>query len=314
MELSLVKDLMFAYEAFRGKQYAREQHARTKISAATVETGLGAVGKRWPDAGSTSEDNPVFILSAGWRTGSTFLQRIVTSADGVFIWGEPYRHSSPVQSLSGQIRAFTEEWPGDDFFVDAFEHADLTEQWIANLYPAMQDLLEAHLAYFDRLFAEPARRSGARRWGLKDVSLKVADAQYLQWLYPRAKFIFLYRNPWHAYRSYYRWRDLYRTWPDQPIFTPRKFGEMWRELTADFVDNYEKVDGLLLRYEELKNADTRQRLEQHLGVKVEDPAALQEIGNARAVKPASQWVPRLDYGLLGRKVARLAGKLGYAGP
>ena len=36
---------------------------------------------------STLKYSPLFILSAGWRSGSTLLQRLIISAKGVVIWG-----------------------------------------------------------------------------------------------------------------------------------------------------------------------------------------------------------------------------------
>ncbi|MEO0535490.1 MAG: hypothetical protein AAF215_16660 [Cyanobacteria bacterium P01_A01_bin.123] len=33
-------------------------------------------------------DSPIFVFSAGWRSGSTLLQRLVMSDKSVVIWGE----------------------------------------------------------------------------------------------------------------------------------------------------------------------------------------------------------------------------------
>jgi hypothetical protein len=304
------KDLKIIAEALIGTRNARDLHATSLNREHTVEAGLNTIKARWPTIKSDSAMDPIFILSAGWRSGSTFLQRIVASASNVFIWGEPYRHAGIIDSLAGQVKAFTDEWPWDEFFIDHFNEPDLSQQWVANLYPAMEDFLAAHIAFFERTFAQPALKLDARRWGLKEIGLTVDHACYLRWLFPKAKFVFLYRNPYHAYRSYYTFRTFYRTWPDQPVFTPARFGDLWRELTANFVKEYTKVDGLLLRYEELNTPETKRRLEDYLGCTVADPDSLERISYSGG-KSGPRWVPKLDYFLLKRKVQPIASDLGY---
>lgn len=310
MMIDIKEDLGAIVEATIGTRGARDLHADARACARTMEAALRTIQRRWPAAKSASVAEPIFILSAGWRSGSTFLQRLVASAEGVFIWGEPYRHSAIVESLAGQVRAFTEQWPREEFFIDQFENPDFTQQWVANLYPSLADFIAAHVAFFERIFARPALAFNAERWGFKGVTLTVDHACYLRWLFPRAKFIFLYRNPFHAYRSYYPFRDFYRTWPDRPVFTPAQFGEVWRDLTIDFIKGHSKVDGLLVRYEELHSAATRKRIEDYLGCAIADPDSISRISNINS-NSTSHWAPKLHYWLLKRKVQPVASELGY---
>ena len=39
---------------------------------------------------SDLEKGPVFLFSAGWRSGSTLLQRLITHGGEVMMWGEPF--------------------------------------------------------------------------------------------------------------------------------------------------------------------------------------------------------------------------------
>ena len=39
------------------------------------------------------------------------------------------------------------------------------------LFPSLEELRKAQRALFDALFAEPARKAGTRRWGIKEVRL-----------------------------------------------------------------------------------------------------------------------------------------------
>ncbi|HET7306595.1 MAG TPA: sulfotransferase [Gammaproteobacteria bacterium] len=307
-------DVEALVEAFVGPRHARQSHRRLTADSGALERGLDVIRRRWPRLHSPSGDAPVFILSAGWRSGSTFLQRAVMAASSILIWGEPYRRAALVESLSRQVRAFTDQWPYDNYFLNRPATSSLADQWVANLYPDVEALLAAHVAYFERLFKQTALDLDVSEWGFKGVSLSVSHARYLRWLFPNAKFLFIYRNPYHAYRSYYRWRDWYRTWPSQPVFTPLKFGAMWSDLAADFINNYRKVDGLLLRYEDLKTAETKRKLEDYLDRPIADPASLKRIGGRSGSTPPRQWAPRTHYFLLRQCVNPLAANMGYHGP
>lgn len=237
--------------------------------------------------------------------------------DSLLLWGEPYCHNGVIQSLAGQLMAFTQSWPWDEFFADTHEGTgDLSKAWIANLYPPLADFMEAHIGYLETLFLKPALAYGKSRWGLKEVRLGIDHARYLQWLFPNAKFVFLIRNPYDAYGSYRKWRRWYRAWPDDPVFTATRFGALWKELATDFVANHGKVGGLLVRYEELRAPETRSRLEHYLGLSLADAASLARVGGTATPKQHSgrgHWIPRLEILLLKRQVAPVSMQLGYSG-
>src|SRR6185312_15863227 len=122
----------------------------------------------------------------------TLLQRMIIRS--CLIWGEPFGHAGTIEALADPVRCFTERWPEPHHFYHGEDADILSRRYIANLYPSVGDLLRAHQAYFARLFAEPARRNGAERWGIKEVRLDCDHAFYLRWLFPRARFLFLIRN------------------------------------------------------------------------------------------------------------------------
>lgn len=305
-------DIRSLVRAFAGTRRARELHRYYRRNATSIKAGLDVIGRRWPSLRSQSQAEPVFIFAAGWRSGSTFLQRIVLSSNDIFIWGEPYRHAAVITSLSRQIRAFTERWPWDEFFIDSFEAGDFHRQWVANLYPVMEHFLAAHLAYFTRFFEVPAGEFDKTRWGVKSVTLEIDHARYLRWLFPRARCIFLIRNPYHAYASYRKWARWYRSWPDEPVFTATAFGRLWSELTQDYLRNYGDVDGLLLKYESLREPATLEALEAHLQCGLVRPNQLTRLDGYQGEPPVLRsWLPRVEYALLRKQVEPQASKLGY---
>jgi hypothetical protein len=233
--------------------------------------------------------------------------------DDLLIWGEPYTHNAIVDTLSSQLKAFNAHWPLAHFFVSQHNKDEFKNSWVANLYPELQDFRSAHTAFFDQLFARPAAALGCSRWGLKGVLLTAEHAVYLRWLYPHAKFLFLYRNPFDAWRSYRRWRRWYRRWPDQPVHTPTEFGQLWYELTGDFLRRYDEVDGLLLRYEDLTAPQTRTRIENYLERPVTAADGLERIkGTPRKAKFNQGYLPKIEKMLLARQIEPLASALGYS--
>jgi hypothetical protein len=167
-----------------------------------------------------------------------------------------------------------------------------------------------HRALFDSMFADPAKRAGASRWGIKEVRLGIEHAYYLRWLYPKARFLFLYRNPLYAYRSYVGFgRDSYYTWPDRPVFTPTAFGSHWRQLMEGFLSDSDKVGGLLVRYEDINKGDNLVRkIEDYLDIRIDRSLLNTKIGESGDKKGS---VGRLEKWLLRRAVSPIAQELGY---
>ena len=202
----------------------------------SIASGLASMRRRWPALESSSEEQPIFILSAGWRSGSTWLQRMLMPS--CFVWGEPYGHAALIDSLAEPIRCFRDDWPEPHFIYQGQTADVLKQQFIANLYPPPETLLSAHLAFFDALFVRPARDAGSSRWGLKEVRLTIDHAQFLRWLFPKSKIVYLVRNPYDAYRSLAARRNRgwywFHRWPNS-LLTTAEFGRHWREAVTGFL-------------------------------------------------------------------------------
>jgi len=298
------------------KPFIREgrwQASMTRSSATrSLSAGLAEFQRRFPTARSTAEDDPIFVLAAGWRSGSTLLQRMLIHR--CLVWGEPYGHSGLIDSLFEPIRAITSSWPEPGHFYEGEQSAELAARFIANLYPSPQDLLNSHVSWFHSLFAEPAKRAGFPRWGLKEVRLSADHAVYLRWLFPRAKFLFLIRNPYESFCSYSARRRAgllwYKKWPSEPMYAG-SFGKHWRDLADSFLGLQDAVDGIVVRYDQLCVGDLRP-IEEYLGLEL--------LRDAATVKPSDGGPTRLDeiepaeLIELDREVGSLAASLGYDSP
>ena len=306
---------MFDYltSAFLGTARARRERKRALSSRPSIGSGLAQLKTLGADQDADDSEEPIFLLAAGWRSGSTLLQRLLMSDPAVLLWGEPYDECGIVQALAQTVVPFRSGWPPEDYYYNGAKPQELTGDWIANLFPSAATLRRGHRAFFETTFAEPARRAGASRWGLKEVRFNVDHAHYLHWLFPRAKFVFLYRHPLDAYRSYCRYgRNWYDVWPDKPVFTPAAFGNHWRELTAGYLRDAEKLNALVIRYEDLTKADAAfsQQLERYLGVRLDFSVLDRKVGSSERGGEQAP-ISAVEKALLRRAVSPLASELGY---
>jgi hypothetical protein len=294
----------------------RALQRRAREDAADVEARLADIVRRWPDQVGTSNARPIFIFAAGWRSGSTLVQRMLTSVDDIMIWGEAYSRSQLAGTLLNQFRAITMDDPLEYYVAHAFE-GELDDQWIANIYPSFDHLIRAHRAFFTELFAIPAQAMGRPRWGFKEVRLTSEHALYLKLLYPAAKFVFLYRNPVDAYLSFHNYiKADYAAWPDRPIVSARDFGALWCEMVADFSENHKAVDGMLIRYEELLlDPSVHRALCDYVEADIRPVGTFDMIEGRRRRsklgKRVRESVPGRDVAILKRQVTPLLAKLGH---
>lgn len=254
--------------------------------------------------------DPVFLLSAGWRSGSTLLQRLIMSDRRSLIWGEPFGDHLPITRLAQMIEPFAQPSAHPRHALARFE-GDLTRGWIANLNPGVAALRRAHRAWWETLFAAPARERGYARWGCKWVRLSAHHGHYLRWLYPACRLVFLVRHPLHALRSYQgQGETWYLARPDLPVRSPREFLAHWGALADSFLSQREDLGALLLRYEDvLAGRQSLQRLSRHLGSDLDERLLATSVGaSTGAAEGRLPAFPRLQQWRLRRTLERL----GYA--
>ncbi len=250
--------------------------------SAAISRALSIVRSRWP--GDTIDDDisPIFLLSAGWGSGSTLLQRLIMSGKDALLWGEPFDHAVPIFRLAETIAPISDRWPRDRYFGDLQSSVPLHDQWIANLVPPVRVLRRAHREFLDTWLGSAARDAGFRRWGLKEVRLTADHARFLKWLFPKAKFVFLYRDVVHSWAScrHVRW---FSVWPGYKVARPSAFAHHWRHLVEGFLHSAKSLDALVVRYEDLKdNALSLESLAAHLEIEAPDPSVLELRLGARS--------------------------------
>lgn len=274
---------------------------RSRRASADLASRLEDALARTSPETRESDEQPIFLLSAGWRSGSTLLQRMLMEHNrDIIMWGEPFDHSNIHDCMANQFRSFTAQWPFERFFLSKRAGRNLADEWVANLYPDVDYLLKAHRRFFDGVFGEPARAIGRSCWGVKEVRLTIDHATYFRALYPRCKIVFLYRNPHDAYLSFRRLEARwFWSWPDDLVKTPYAFGRHWAETTRGFLEGRRKVNALLIRYEDLDHPTEVERLADYLGWRVSRSSTLErrDIGESQGKSGRLPWLDRsiLDF-------------------
>ncbi|MBS9384826.1 MAG: sulfotransferase [Dolichospermum sp. BR01] len=296
------------YRALKKTIHLQEYYAEPL----NIIQGIDCIKLRFPEL-NTQEiqeitEKPIFVFSAGMRSGSTWIQRLMMSSPETLIWGEPYAGSSIIQNMAKQIEQFSLEFPRKDCIYNQ-EIEDISNQWVANLYPDLKFFQQAHRLFFINLFAIPARQKGAKRWGLKEVRLTGDHAVYLQWLFPESKFIFLVRNPYHAYQSY----KVFTYFSEQQM-TTENFGYIWKNLSESYVMYHEKINAEFLKYEDVvKGNFDLQELGSYLEIDLIDPNQLTRISNKHYLPQIDEntKITTSEINILKNIVNPLAEKLGY---
>jgi len=259
------------------------------------------------------EDAPIFLLSTGWRAGSTLLQRILVTDPRLLLWGEPLGEMTIVsriaETVSNSISARNLQLWKDQHDPNS---AELSTSWVANLYPAGRDFRAGLRSLFDQWLREPARERGFGRWGFKDVRLGATEACLLRWLYPNAKFVIITRDPYDSYRSLADsgWGEVYYRYPDVSVDSAAAFARHWNRLAVSWAQLPAGFPAVHVKYEDLISGKVDFReLERWLGLEIREGVALKASVGGTAKRAQLSWYERL---IISREAAEGMRALGYS--
>jgi hypothetical protein len=193
-----------------------------------------------------SDPFPIFVLGMA-RSGTTLLQRVLNTLDGVTIAGE---HFGMLSALSKAYFGMTSEGHFHARTPDEVRAllGDPTRPpgW-ANYFDDRRLLAEIK-RLIESLCRDPERRD--RHWGFKEVRYLTADNEVdlLAMLYPDARFIFIVRHPIHVVVSN---RVSFET-----ESTPQELAWQWMHRNTNALRACEKYPHrtFFVRYEDLIDA------------------------------------------------------------
>lgn len=309
-KLGIYDNARMINNAFRTDVHSRMVFADAREQHDTLCASIDAINSRCGGDTLYCSEQPIFVFSACWSSGSTLLQRMLTHNGEAIIWGEPFAFCAIAPNLCDQLRPVSANWPDRNNSFKALEN-EPSDSWIANLHPELETLISSQRMFLQHLYRDPAVALGRTRWGFKEVRYGSDEARYLRLLFPLAKFLFLVRNPIDAYGSFKRriYQDFER-WPERPICTPKQFTDMWARLAEDLAENADELDALLVRYEDLVSSETiSNNLSSHVGYEVPPAASMRVIGRSANVR--SDYIPRIDRLIVASRARKVGAKLGY---
>ena len=280
------------------------------------------VDKVWNLKPSSESCAPIFLITSVWRTGSTLTQRLIVSSKEILMWGEPFADSSIIQNLHTTTKPFLDQqtqYAWNYFTPSRMEKqqkdkwmASMSKEWIANFYPDIADLKSSYRVMLDHLFFESAKKEGFDRFGIKFVRLTVEHVQFLQWIYPDARIVFLTRNPYDAWNSYNGCNWTY-SYPNLKVSKLVPFVKIWEKNTTEFLQ-FQHPNSAFFRYEDIiQRPESREALRKHCLLESIDEDILQVrqkgISNPHTLKGISA----RDIEHINKMTGPLATKLGYTG-
>jgi hypothetical protein len=272
---------------------------RDRVSPVNVRDLTNALSALQADAAPSDAGNcesPIFLLSTGWRAGSTLLQRILVTDSRLLLWGEPLGEMVILPRLVEMLSNFMSaenltEWRNQP----PLDSPNLSKSWIANLYPSGESFRTGLRSIFDQWMGKPAREHGFVRWGFKEVRIGAAEAVLLHWLYPNAKFLVISRHPYHCYRSLVDsgWEGVFDRYPEVPVDSAATFARHWSRIAVSWSQLPANFPVTMIKYEDLisRKIDWR-KLESWLGIEVQEDAALSAPVGGTATRSSLNWYER----------------------
>jgi len=222
------------------------------------------------------QEEPLFLLATGWRTGSTLMQRILTTDPEILLWGEPHGDLDIINRLGDIVAGFCRPLaPESVIYNDKNER--LWDQWIANLFPKTGAIRNALQAMVYEWLGQPAKDLGYSRWGMKEVRLGYEDAVFLRWLFPKARFVVITRDPYSACRSTLQLGAVWERWPDRLVNDPFSYGRIWNRLALSWEQVSMDFPVKLYRLEDITSGQVNfDELSEHSGLNIKPEFAINE--------------------------------------
>lgn len=225
------------------------------------------------------------------------LQRVITASGQTLVWGEA---GGALDRLADLMTCYDQMLgPGNKRFKHGFGGNGAEEfskfksagpngvhDWIACMNPPLETFAAAARDFLDAVYARPAEILGYQNWGVKEVQSDIETASFLRLLYPKARFVFLVRNPISCLNSIKR-----HNWMDRPK-DPKAleyYALHWLRLSQGF----SQADfGLHIKYEDIVSSKEHQK---ELGAYLELDSLPNHFGEARHVDWAGMNNNTLSY-------------------
>ena len=191
---------------------------------------LGLGREEYGEGGRDSyygDDRPIFVLGCCQRTGTSLLQRLITSMPGVFIWGETNGEMGAI--LRSRQRAV-------DRSIEVAETRNHIRRagllaFMADASPEQQQVDNAYRSYIREMYRYDHTGTPLSRWGYTEFRHDARELAYLLDLFPNAKALVINRDLGQVAESILRYEfDPAIQWSRQWTLDAL---DMWRENTFE---------------------------------------------------------------------------------
>ena len=132
------------------------------------------------------DEEPIFLLATGWRTGSTLMQRILATDSSLLMWGEPHGRMGILSRMGDMLASFDRSIAPESVVLKSRPGA-ISGEWIANLYPRTSVIRQALQSMIYEWLGQPDKGLGYTRWGMKEVRLGYDEAALLLLAFSQGK-------------------------------------------------------------------------------------------------------------------------------
>jgi hypothetical protein len=236
---------------------------------------------------------PVFVLSAGWRSGSTALQRLIVSGGTAYIWGEPFPTARLLPRLQRiAVEAGVVDGQPDRVLTATDLTSDHSASWIARTNPPPGYVMQGIRAMLQETYWAPLRETGFTSWGSKEVVASPDQIRLLADVFPEAHFVCVVRDPTAAYRSFRRFVvSGVTTRPGAStrlrwVTGPGGFAHNWVRMARAFRDLGDRPRVHLFRHEDITgDPGFAARLGAMLDMSLSSTAWASRVGETRLADP-----------------------------
>ncbi|OYV86357.1 MAG: hypothetical protein B7Z73_11895, partial [Planctomycetia bacterium 21-64-5] len=255
---------------------------------------IAEISRRWGRSIGDVDDSPVFILAAGRASGERELQRRLART----MEDEPALDATVISAMSHQLLRAASYW-------DKGPAAEASPS--ARGVETLRGLVRAQAAFLRGVSRAAGGEGRPSAWGMTSTDITGDHALYLRLLFPRARFIFLHRNPIDAFAAALRSTRNPAAADGRDLSWAAGFAEQWCRLVASFELWHKEVDGILVGYEQAMAASPGQ-IEAYLGERLSPPVSAPEPENG--ANSAAQ-LRADEVKLLVERTGEMAARLGY---
>ena len=224
------------------------------------------------------ELSPTFITAPAPHNGTSLLQRLICTSEEGICYGDNL--ADEILSLVDWAMAMIQrhqEYTDQEADVLAKALDRTPNKWMPELAPAFDPYMSALFSVLYNLpqaAADFAKTEGREQWSVSKPGIPAQRASELLSLFPKARVIFIHRNPLSAFRDHLR---------DAPGANIEEFGKTWNTHCRDYLAlSSDRV--LKLRYEDAVESPEAfiQGLEAFTGCTISLPDDVQDKNEAES--------------------------------